>query len=142
MTWVIVVDTWAPGYLKRLGWFRSKLANYSYRWQMVAAEWAEVRSRHKSLWRFLAERNTTRKLRRRQVDKVETQTTDYVADERYDHTLFKYLDGMVQCYEPKPFAGRMMVIRSSREPTGRFLDEKLGWTEFATGGVEPGCGPW
>ncbi len=44
---------------------------------------------------------------------------------------------MVHSYEPKPFAGRMMVIRSSREPMGRFLDKKLGWGEFANGGVEP-----
>ncbi len=84
VNWVIVVDTWAPGYLRRLGWFRSKLANYSYRLQMVAADWAEVRARHKSFWEFLTDRNTTRKLlRRRQVVKIETEE-DYLAAERYD----------------------------------------------------------
>lgn len=32
---VFLIDTWIPGYFKRLGWLRSKLADYNYRWRLI-----------------------------------------------------------------------------------------------------------
>jgi thioesterase domain-containing protein len=38
---------------------------------------------------------------------------------------------MLKAYEPKPIRGRVTIFRSTSEPTGRFLDPKLGWGGMA-----------
>jgi amino acid adenylation domain-containing protein len=134
--WVVVIDTWAPGYLNRLGWLRSKLADYSYRWQMVALDWAKVRARQKTLRRFLAERKVIRICLGRGRAPSGEAAPDQTAAELYDNRLFQHIARMVQGYEPEPFDGRLMVIRNSQEPQGGFLPEKLGWSGFATGGIK------
>ncbi len=133
---VIVIDTWVPGYLTSLGRLRSKLADYTYRWNLVVADWAEVRAGRKALLDFLADRNVLSGFfRRRKAANVVTDP-EYIAAERYDRWLVEYLDQLLQSYRPKTFVGRMTVIRSSREPSGRFLDPKLGWGAFAAAGVD------
>ena len=59
---VFMIDTWVPGYFKRLGWLRSKLADYNYRWRLILLDWATVRSGQKSFWDFIANRSTVRRL--------------------------------------------------------------------------------
>jgi acetoacetyl-CoA synthetase len=41
------------------------------------------------------------------------------------------LDG----YQPKPYSGPLVLFRSAALQTGRFHDPKLGWGEFAHGGL-------
>jgi amino acid adenylation domain-containing protein len=133
---VIVVDTWLPGYIKGLGSIRSVLADYSYRFHLVAADWADVRAGRKPLGEFLAYRRTLSWLFRRKRAPDLNAEPEYVAAERFDRWLVEYLDGMLEKYQPRKLAGSMTIFRSSREPAGRFLDPKLGWAGFAEGGVE------
>ena len=59
-----------PDYHKRLGWLRSKLAHYTYRWGLIRNDWATVRSGQKSFWDFIADRPTVQLFyRRRKIAK-------------------------------------------------------------------------
>jgi surfactin family lipopeptide synthetase A len=39
-------------------------------------------------------------------------------------------------YRPQPYAGRVVLFRSSHEPLGRVLDPRAGWSKFAARGLE------
>jgi thioesterase domain-containing protein len=131
-----LIDTWIPGYLKRLNWLRSKLADYAYRGQLILADWATVRSGQKSLWAFIADRSTVRRFfRREQVAEAGAEPA-YATARAYDHWLLNYTTAMLDAYEPKPIRGRLTIFRSASEPAGRFLDPKLGWGEMAEDGVD------
>jgi amino acid adenylation domain-containing protein len=133
---VFMIDTWIPGYFKRLGRLRSKLADYTYRWQLIVADWATVRSGQKSLWAFIADRSTVRRFYRRgQVAEAGAEPA-YATARAYDHWLLGYTTAMLDAYEPKAIRGRLTIFRSASEPAGRFLDPKLGWGEMAEDGVD------
>jgi thioesterase domain-containing protein/acyl carrier protein len=133
---VFMVDTWIPGYLERLGWFRSKLADYAYRWRLILMDWATVRSGQKSFWDFVAGRPSLgRFYGRRQIGEAIAEPA-YAAAKAYDRWLLDYTTTMLKTYKPKPISGLLTIIRSSSEPAGRFLDPKLGWGGMAAGGVD------
>jgi thioesterase domain-containing protein/acyl carrier protein len=124
---VFVIDTWIPGYFKRLGWLRSKLAYYTYRLGLILIDWAKVRSGQKSFWRFVANRTTvTRLYGRGKIAKAVAEPA-YAAAQDHDDWLLEYTTAMLKRYDPKPISGRLTVFRSASEPVGRFLDPKLGW---------------
>ena len=128
---VFLIDAWIPGYHRRLGWLRSELAHYSYRWGLIRNDWAAVRSGQKSFWDFMADRPTVQRFyRRRQIAKAFAEPA-YEAAQAYDHWLLGYTTEMLKAYEPKPISGRLTIFRSTSEPTGRFLDPKLGWGGMA-----------
>jgi thioesterase domain-containing protein/acyl carrier protein len=132
---LIVIDTWVPGYYRRLGPLNSVLAKYAYRWQLVERDWNEVRRGHRTVREFVAARTVfNRLLGRRPADAA--SEPEYLSAERYDEWLLAYLERLLCAYEPEPFRGPMTVFRSAGEPAGRFLDSKMGWNEFATEGVE------
>ena len=129
---VFLIDAWIPGYHKRLGWLRSKLARYSYRWGLVRNDWAAVRSGQKSFLDFVRERPTVQLFYRRdQIAKVFVEPA-HAAAQVYDRWLLDYTTEMLKAYDPKPIGGRLTVFRSTSEPTGRFLDAKLGWGTMAS----------
>jgi amino acid adenylation domain-containing protein len=128
---VFLIDTWIPGYFKRLGWLRSKLADYSYRWGVIRLDWAKVRSEQKSFRRFVANRAIVHRFNgRRKIAKVVAEPA-YAAAQTYDHWLLGYTTAMVKAYEAKPISGRLTIFRSTSEPVSRFLDPKLGWGGMA-----------
>ena len=43
---------------------------------------------------------------------------------------------MLRVYKPEPIGGRLIVFRSAGEPSGLFLDPKLGWGGMAADGVD------
>ena len=153
---LVLFDTWAPGHLQRLPWHKSVLADYSYRWKLIAADWARARSNKHWLMDFLGNRIIVQKLMRwlgrqprrqaKAIGLVDFQPlkdgNDPLAQglqlsaEQYDQWLLNYLQDAADSYEPKPYLGTMTLFRSSHEPTGRFLDEKMGWGAFVDGGVE------
>ncbi len=134
---VFLIDTWIPGYLKRLGWLRSKLADYTYRWRLILTEWAKVRSGQKTFRNFVADRATVHRFYRRgQIATTVGAEPAYAAAQAYDHWLLNHTTAMLKAYEPKPISGRLTVFRSTCEPAGRFLDPKLGWGGMAADGVD------
>lgn len=133
---VFLIDGWIPGYLKRLGWLRSKLADLAYRWGFVMSGWAKVRSGRKSFRDFIAERAIVRRFYRRGQVINTICEPPYAAAEIYDSWLLDYTTAMLRAYQPKPICGRLTVFRSTDEPTGLFLDAKLGWGGMAANGVD------
>src|SRR5207342_980489 len=59
-----MIDAWAPGQRDRLSKWRAVLADYSYRWQLIGADWQKVISREQSLAAFLAQRAMSKRLLR------------------------------------------------------------------------------
>ncbi|HEY6434316.1 MAG TPA: AMP-binding protein, partial [Acetobacteraceae bacterium] len=132
---VMVVDTWLPGYSRSQSRIRSVLANWSYRSKLVLNDWWEVRAGRKAMRKFLADRATLRRLLR--LPKPEDAADHaFAAAEQYDRWLVTYLNRVIEAYRPRRFDGSMTVFRSAAEPAGLFLDPKLGWDGFASGGVD------
>jgi thioesterase domain-containing protein/acyl carrier protein len=132
---VFLIDAWVPGYLENAGWLRSKLASLSYRWGLVMLDWTKVRSGQKSFWDFVADRAIVRRLYRRGQISNTIPEPAYAAAQGYDDWLLDYTNQMRKAYQPKPIAARLTVFRSASEPTGLFLDSKLGWDGMAADGV-------
>jgi thioesterase domain-containing protein len=133
---VFMIDTWIPGYFRRLGWLRSKLADYNYRWRLILADWDTVRSGEKSFWDFIAYRSTVRRFYRRvSIEKVAAEPA-YAAAQAYDRWLLDYTTKMFNVYEPEPIGTQLTILRSTSEPAGPFLDPKLGWGGMAANGVD------
>ena len=90
-----------------------------------------MRSGQKSFWDFMADRPTVQLFyRRRRIAKLSAEPA-YEAAQAYDHWLLDYTTEMLKAYEPRPISGRLTIFRSTSEPTGRFLDPKLGWGGMA-----------
>ena len=137
-----MIDAWAPGHNRRLSRLRAILADYSYRWQLIGADWRRVMSREQSLTAFLAQRTMTKRLlswfARSQGEaqaRVSFESRELSA-ENYDQWLLGYLEEAAQRYEPKSYPGKITLLCSTQEPRGLFLDPRLGWGDFAQEGVD------
>jgi thioesterase domain-containing protein len=137
-----MIDAWAPGHNRRLSRLRAILADYSYRWQLIGADWRRVMSREQSLTAFLAQRTMSKRIlrwfARSQGDaqaRISFETRELSA-ENYDQWLLGYLEEAAQRYEPKSYPGKITLLCSTQEPRGLFLDPRLGWGAFALGGVD------
>jgi thioesterase domain-containing protein len=136
-----MIDTWAPGQRDRLPRWRAVLADYSYRWQLIGADWRKVISREQSLGAFLAQRAASKRLLRWLGRPGGAQApVDFEAreasPENYDRWLLGYLEEAAQGYVPNPYPGKITLLCSAREPKGLFLDRQMGWGAFALGGVD------
>ncbi len=140
---LVLFDTLVPGYLQRLPWMRARLADYSYRWKLILADWKRTPIGPRRLQQFLGNRLTvqmlTRQLQRLGVLGATAEPAirrPQQDPELYDQWLLQFLQEAADAYEPRPYSGRLTLFRSSEEPMGRFLDLGMGWGEFAEGGVE------
>ncbi|MDO9712576.1 non-ribosomal peptide synthetase [Paracraurococcus lichenis] len=126
---VVMMDAWRPGYTRGLGLVRGRLAEYSYRLQLVAADWREVRAHGAGIRVFLGQRRIVSRL-------LGLRAEPGAEGDRFDRWLAAHLARALDQYRPTPFAGAVTMFRSSREPSGRFLDPLFGWGGLAAGGIE------
>jgi amino acid adenylation domain-containing protein len=137
-----MIDAWAPGHKGRLSWVRSVLADYSYRGQLIGADWRRVTSGRQSLLAFIAQRAISKRLlgwlghSAGDAPAPITFATRSASAENYDQWLLGYLDQVARNYHPEAYVGRVLLLCSAREPKGMFLDPKMGWAALALGGVE------
>lgn len=137
-----MIDTWAPGHNRRLPRLRALLSDYSYRWQLIGADWRRVLSRQQSLAAFLSQRTLFRKVLRwlgRSRDDAPARIAfeaRTASAEQYDQWLLGYLEEAAQGYEPGLYPGKITLLCSTEEPRGLFLDPRMGWDTFAAGGVD------
>jgi len=137
-----MIDAWAPGHKGRLSWVRSVLADYSYRGQLIGADWRRVRSGQQSLLAFVAQRAVSKRLlgwfghSSSDAPAPVTFETRSASAENYDQWLLGYLDDLAQTYNSGPYQGRVTLLCSAREPKGKFLDPKMGWGALALEGVD------
>jgi amino acid adenylation domain-containing protein len=138
-----MVDTWAPGHLKRLGRIRGKLTDYSYRWQLIRREFRKVRRAQMSFGKFLSNRVLVKSLKRLlggtappEAAASQDERKVQASPEAYDQWLLHYLEDGIKRYEPKPFNVHLTLFRSEEEPRGLFIDSAMGWGPFARSGVQ------
>jgi amino acid adenylation domain-containing protein len=137
-----MVDTWAPGHLKRLGVIRGMLTDYEYRGHLILREFRRVLRGQMSLATFISNRvfvKTLKGLFKRTAVVSPASSEDRQQQntpEAYDQWLQRYLEGSLKQYEPKPYQGKLTLFRSGQEPRGPFIDDTMGWGLFAQGGVD------
>lgn len=132
-----LIDSWAPGHLSRLSKLRARLSDYSYRWQLILADWRRVTNYRQGVRDFLTKRTIVKKILRRLGHPVAESGPVVFEDrninvENYDQWLLGYLDNVALRYTPKPYAGKLTLLCSATEPRGLFLDPKMGWGSFAS----------
>jgi amino acid adenylation domain-containing protein len=134
---LFLIDSWVPGYFRRLPKLRGLAGVYSLRAQLIFADWRRVLSSEKSVWAFITQRTLFKRLQRLFTRPggqlpAEERTTP----ETYDQWLLAYLQRVTDRYTPKPYEGAVTLLRSRLEPTGLFFDEDAGWGAFARAGIE------
>ncbi|NJM34106.1 MAG: hypothetical protein HC850_04645 [Rhodomicrobium sp.] len=135
-----LIDAWSPDYLLALPLLHRWLAQRSYRLQLVRADWRRVRLEQQSVAAFLAHRRVLQRLlgwfgKRPSEPPVVTFENRNQSIEHYDRWLDAYLDGAAARYVPQPIDVAQVLICSSRENRGWFLDPELGWGGMFTGEV-------
>jgi amino acid adenylation domain-containing protein len=135
-----MMDTWAPGHLRRRGSLRGRLTDWAYRFCLVRKELRRVRRGQQSWSAFIGNREIYKKLAAlfgRSTAAVKAPDGDRQQNaEAYDTWLLDYLENLVKGYEPKPYEGKISLFRSYEEPRGLWIDQAMGWGAFARGGVE------
>ncbi len=127
---VVMVDTWNPAYLASMGRLRRQLAERSYGWQIILADFAKVLHGRVPLREFLHNRNAVRRLVRAPeapAGPASASAAAYRAQQQFDEALLAQLHAAAQRYKPRPYGGRVLRIRSSEEPRGFGLDRRYGW---------------
>src|SRR6266404_6940310 len=137
---LFLIDSWLPGYFRRLPKLRGFLGAYSLRAQLIVADWRRVLTSEKSIGAFISQRTLFKRLKRLFTgDGGDAGALDHdtrATPETYDQWLLAYLQRMTDGYTPKPYDGAVTLLRSRLEPTGWFFREDAGWGEFAPSGVD------
>jgi thioesterase domain-containing protein/acyl carrier protein len=140
---LLMIDTWAPSYLKRLRGFRARMADYSYRIKLIAIDWSRVRAGSLSMAGFLMNRIVVKRIMGLVGRLFSDEKTPHsgnapplLTNEMYDQRLLAHLEKALGRYDPKPTQLKVAIYRSSQEPRGLFLDYDMGWNDLAKGGVD------
>jgi thioesterase domain-containing protein len=141
VSFVGLIDAWAPGNLQRMSRPRAWLAERAYRLGLIVADWRKTIAGQQSFGTFLRHRMAVKRL----LEALGSASPDpppatfenrNLSGEHYDHWLDGYLDQAAARYSPRPYDGRITLLCSSREPRGWFLDPLLGWSQFAPAGID------
>jgi thioesterase domain-containing protein len=137
---LFLIDSWLPGYFRRLPRLRGLLGAFSLRAQLIVADWRRVLASEKSIGAFISQRTVFKRLKRlftgQGSDAGDPDHDTRATPETYDQWLLAYLQRMTDGYAPKPYDGAVTLLRSRLEPTGWFFQEDAGWGEFTRSGVE------
>jgi amino acid adenylation domain-containing protein len=128
-----LIDAWAPGCLQRMSKVHAWLAQRSYRLQLVRADWRRVQAQRQGMREFLSHRVAVKRLLkllgRSPAEPVPASFDNrHLSSEHYDRWLDSYLDEMAARYVPRPVEVASVLICSSSENRGWFLDRYLGWS--------------
>jgi non-ribosomal peptide synthetase component F/thioesterase domain-containing protein len=137
---LFLIDSWVPGYFRRQPKIRGLIASYSLRGQLILADWRRVRSSESPIRSFITQRTLFKRLKRVFLGSRGAPDSRVFDDqgtlETYDQWLLAYLQRLTVQFEPRPYHGKVTLLRSRLEPTGWFFQEDAGWSEFARSGVE------
>jgi thioesterase domain-containing protein/acyl carrier protein len=135
VSFLALIEAYAPVRYERFSWLRSKLAMNSFRVKWNLAELKKLRTGEQSLLKFLTNRRSlqpaAQRLRSFRGLKAEDRAVEF---ERW--LMEKYLTSLAKEYKLKTFPGRVHLFRATKMPRGLFLDELNGWGLYAAGGVE------
>ena len=135
VSFVGLVEAYAPVHYENYPWLRSKLAATSFRLKWNVVEFKKVLRGQQSLSKFLAYRHSLQAISRvasfLQFSRPKEKEADYEL-----WLMTEYLAQLTRKYPLKPFPGRIHLYRATDMPRGLFLDDLSGWGPYASGGVE------
>ena len=135
---VVMVDTWNPAYFARMGRVRRQVAERSYGWQIILTQFRKVLRGTLGMGEFLRDRNAVKRLVKAPAateGPLSLAAQAYAAQQEFDTDLLGQLHAAAQLYRPRPYAGRVLRIRSSEEPRGFGLDRRYGWGRLVGDGL-------
>jgi amino acid adenylation domain-containing protein len=144
---LILIDCWIPGYLRRMPRARAAFAESFYRAKTLAWHTRAMASGRLSFSDFLAKRRLFQRVMRplasdRRDAKLGADPNGAeLSPQNYEEQLHIYLTTAAQSYDPKPYSGKVLLLRSQQQPTGLLLDESLGWSSYVGGKIEVVCIP-
>lgn len=132
VSFLCLIDAWAPAFLRQLTSQRASLAQRSYRLQLVRADWQRVLQGRQRVRDFLGHRVMFKRLARHfghvPAEPIPPSFENrHLSSEHYDRWLDGYLDAMAARYQPSLLDIPRALICSSRENRGWFLDPLMGW---------------
>jgi amino acid adenylation domain-containing protein len=140
---LVIVDSWAPGYLRRLTLRRRLLADLSYRWQRLGHHIANLgKADLTATIAFYLERPGVLRARMRLARlgrRAGLAAMPVFADK--DWRFLERLYAAMVGYAPRRYAGRVLLLHRPDQPRGRFLDPGFGWSDLVTGPLEVVCVP-
>ena len=122
ISFVGIVNAWAPAQAKRLRLFKTKLIKVSLLWRKLVNDWHN----HKSIAGFVAKKLSYAEL--------QTEPAALTLEQR-PQTLAENLSRLAGNYEFEPFCGKATMFSASLEPKDIF-DPTFGWREFCREGVD------
>ncbi|MEJ1976363.1 MAG: thioesterase domain-containing protein [Acetobacteraceae bacterium] len=129
---LVMVDTWAPGHFHRMGRLRRWFAERSYGAQIIAEDFKRVRTGRHTLSAFLAHRNVFKRFAAPPGPESAADAI-FAADRAYDWRVLEHMRVLADVYEPSPYDGLLVRVRSTEEPRGRLLGRRYGWDRLAAG---------
>ena len=129
---LVLIDGWAPGYLRRRPVVARWLADMSYRWKVLHRQIERVWSGHQTFAQLAARMRLVRTLRLLPMARALGLIKEIPADAP-DQWMLDHFGRALASYEPRSYGGRALVFHSLDQPSGGFLDTSLGWAELCTG---------
>jgi amino acid adenylation domain-containing protein len=140
VSFVGIIDGWAPDYIRRRGDAWLKAADFASRCKRAYLLIRAGRKSVKSLMikPFTVMMKPLKWFRRAPPADINPVSSDpeLEAIGQFDRDMWGYLWRLQGAYEPKAFHGRVHSFVSQYRPTGWLADPSLGWGRLATEGVE------
>jgi aryl carrier-like protein len=132
-----VVDSWAPGSMRRMTRMQRWLAEGNVRWVRMLRQFERMGNGTLSISGFIANRGPVRQFRNAIFERLRRAGLLQGVPPGVQNNLFiNYLDHAARSYEPRPYTGNVLVFHGPEQPMGRFLDPSFGWQGMVDGQVE------
>lgn len=133
VSFVGVIDGWAPDYVRRRGQIWLKAADFASRCKRA---YIGIRAGRQSAKSYMIKAfDRIFRVPRADADPVSSDPELALIDQ-FNLEMFRYLWTLQSAYEPKPFPGRVHIFVSQFRPTGWLADSSLGWGRLALEGAE------
>jgi amino acid adenylation domain-containing protein len=133
VSFIGIMDGWAPDYIRRRGGAWLKAADFAYRCKRA---YADIRAGRRSVKSLMMRLFTWFRRAPRADTNPVSSDPELEMIEQFNREMFKYLWRLQGAYEPKPFHGRVHIFVSQFRPTGWLGDSTLGWARLAREGAE------
>jgi len=134
---LVLIGAWAPGYVAGLTRRQAILAEIAYRIGKHRIFLTKVITGRLSLRDYFYGLGIVQYLRLR-IDRwlYQHRFSSEMPLEALDKAYPPYLRRISHGYRPQSYAGPMLIVRASEEPSSRFLDPSGGWQRLAEGPIE------
>lgn len=136
---VVLNDAWAPGYVESLSWYQRRASAWLERAHNVRLDVERMRRGQKTPSEFVANYSIVRRLKlvdagvKLGVLAKDTAELHLRLENRWYTDHLRAARGK---YQPDPYYGDVLVVRSDEALRGRYFARDLGWSQFVKGRLE------